>query len=291
MKMTADCLPCFFSQALEVFRARGVDGPELLEGMRQVASRLSRTVDDESPPEVSRDIHRIVRHITHEEDPYAEIKERSTRLALAMEDRVQNKIRSSADPFITALRFAIAGNIMDYARMSLWNEERLEKTLAEAENVKLDLTVVESLRTRIANADSILYLADNAGEAVFDRIFLEHAGLRGSCLFAVKGSPVINDCIREDAVQSGLKEVATIIETGSDAPGTVLKDTTPKFQKLFNEAPLIIAKGQANFETLSDCPREVYLLTQIKCPVIGKRYGFETGAWVVTTSPVGGGTQ
>ena len=148
----------------------------------------------------------------------------------------------------------------------------------------MDGESVAKLKKEAGQARTILILGDNAGETVFDKILIENFDTQADIYYAVKGSPVINDATEEDAKAAGLDSVAKIIPNGSDAPGTVLHKCTEEFLGLFNTADLVIAKGQANFETLNDCKRKVYFLTQMKCGVIAERYGYEVGQWLAVST-------
>jgi uncharacterized protein with ATP-grasp and redox domains len=117
----------------------------------------------------------------------------------------------------------------------------------------------------------VLYLADNAGETVFDRLLSEV--LNVPVIYAVKGGPILNDATREDALSAGLGQVAEIVETGVDAPGTILSRCSEEFRQIYDEAEMVIAKGQANYETLSEQGSKVFLLLQTKCPVIARDVG------------------
>lgn len=131
-----------------------------------------------------------------------------------------------------------------------------------------------------AKARSILYLADNAGEIVFDRILIE-ALPASRVTVAVRGGPVINDATLADAETAGIHEIATVIDNGSDAPGTLLAECSPEFRARFEAADLVIAKGQGNFETLSDTRKHIFFLLSVKCPLVAAEVGAPVGSLVV----------
>jgi len=134
----------------------------------------------------------------------------------------------------------------------------------------------------LARAKQILFLADNAGETVFDRVLIEILGR--PVTFVVKSGPILNDATRSEALASGLDEVATIIESGSDAPGTVLDLCSSDLRQRFADADLIIAKGQANYETLSEKTGPVFFLLQIKCQVVARDLGLPVKSAVLKRS-------
>jgi hypothetical protein len=235
-----------------------------------------------SPPDMGRIIHAIVRQELGHADPYRAIKQRSTQEALRVMPQARERIERSERPFSMAVRFAMAGNIMDYALASFWREDQLSDTLAKAQSQPIDEGKVDELKQAIDQAETILWLADNAGETVFDRLLIEQLpGKR--IIYAVKQSPVINDATPQDAIEAGLEPWVELIDNGTDAPGTVLSLCSPTFCEVFDRADVVIAKGQANFETLNEVDRNVYFLTQIKCAVIARHYGYGVGDWIVTT--------
>jgi len=278
-----DCIPCFVRQALEALREVCSDEAEIEPVLRVVLTEIAGFDRTHSPPELGRTIHGLIRRALNHGDPYLKIKQRSTQQALRMMPAVRHRIKRSESPFPTAVRFALAGNILDFALASLWREDQLAETLARAEFHPLDEALVTRLQRAVERAQTILWLADNAGETVFDRLMIEHMPDK-TILYAVKAGPIINDATLEDAREAGLEELTDIIDNGTDAPGTVLSLCSPEFREVFERADLVIAKGQANFETLNEVNREVFFLTQIKCAVIARHYRFAVGDWIVTTT-------
>jgi len=134
----------------------------------------------------------------------------------------------------------------------------------------------------LQSADHVLFLADNAGETVFDRVLIEQ--LQIPVVYVVKGAPTLNDATIEDAFAAGIDAVAGIVNNGTDAPGTILSMCSPEFIDIFQAAPLIVAKGQANYESLSSTDSKVFCLLQIKCPVIAKDIGAPVGGIVIRQS-------
>lgn len=280
MHTNFDCIPCFVRQSLDALRQVTDDDTAVERALRRVLRTASTLDMNAAPPEMGCVIHRIIREETGSPDPYREIKDKATRIALAVEGKVREWISTSENPFQTALRFSIAGNVLDFALASHWDGWRLDESLEKAMTHPLLGDGVDALEAEVVSADSILFLGDNTGETVFDKLLIEQMPA-GRVAYAVKGSPVINDATRSDALAAGIDKVAEIIDTGSDAPGTILKLCSDEFCRRFDEAGLIIAKGQANYETLNDHRRGIFFLTQVKCPVIAKSMGREVGDWIV----------
>ena len=201
-------------------------------------------------------------------------------MALDMLPELRARIAGAEDPFAAAVRLAITGNIIDFGPKGDTTEQDALDAIAHALSEPL-YGDMHAFQDAVEQADGILYLADNAGEIVFDRVLIEEI-LPQRVTLAVRGAPVINDATIEDAEMAGLAELAEVIDNGSDAPGTILSDCSAAFQKRFHESDLIISKGQGNYETLSGEPAGIFFLLKAKCPVIAAHAGVPVGAQVLT---------
>lgn len=229
-------------------------------------------------PEIHRLLNKEFCKIIGVADPYKEEKNKSNETSIALYNQFRSEVLDSMNPFDMALRLSIAGNIMDYGASDNFDiHETINKVFVS--DFAIDYSV--ELEKRIKSAKSILYLGDNAGEIVFDKLFIELI-MHPKLTFAVRGSAVLNDATLEDAHEIQLDLVADIISNGYDAPSTVLSKCSPEFLKLYNEADLIISKGQGNFEGLMDenDPR-IFFLLMVKCDVVAERIGVEKGSFVV----------
>jgi uncharacterized protein with ATP-grasp and redox domains len=247
--------------------------------VREVLLWASEMDLDQSPAVVGQRIHRRLREITGVEDPYRAAKDHFNRLALSLLPELKAEIEAAPDRLTMAARLAIAGNVIDLAMNGNVTESDVRRSVSQALTEPF-AGEQNGFRQAVTEARSILYLADNAGEIVFDRLLIEQLSPARVTL-AVRGGPIINDATRADAQAVGLHEVAEIIDNGSDAPGTLLEDCSQEFKRRFNEADLILAKGQGNFETLSDDPHNIFFLFQAKCPVIAARVGLPVGMHVL----------
>jgi len=274
-----DCIPCFLRQALDAARLVSPD-PALHERLLRDVLRWTAGMElSQPPPVMGQRIHRQLRALTGQEDPYRAAKQEQNRMALALLAELRDRIAAAADSLEMAVRLAVAGNVIDMGANGAVAEAdvraALERALAEPLIGDMD-----GFRRRAGRARSILYLADNAGEIVFDRVLVE--ALRPARVtVAVRGAPVLNDATREDARVAGLSEIAEIIDNGSDAPGTLLADCSEAFRREFAAADMLVAKGQGNYETLNQGPREVFFLFKAKCPVIAERANVPLGAHLV----------
>jgi uncharacterized protein with ATP-grasp and redox domains len=276
MKTYLDCYPCFLRQALEAARYSGADDDQQQAILRTVLDTLRSLNPASTPPEIGDAIHRLVRHETGVADPYVRAKTEATEQALELYPRLKALVAEASDPLGTALRLAIAGNIIDLAANSSYD---LWATVQRVLEQPFAIDDSQAFRRALASSDTLLYLADNAGETVFDRVLIETLGR--PVFYAVKGGPILNDATMDDALAAGLDQAAELVSTGSDAPGTVLSTCSAEFRRRYEEAQMIIAKGQANYETLSGEGERLFFLLQTKCPVIAEDVGVPQGGIVL----------
>jgi hypothetical protein len=275
MRTALECIPCFVRQAMEAARFVTDDFSVHEQVLRDVLRWTAEMDLSECPPRVGQRIHRRLRELTGAADPYRGPKDRFNRLAMEMLPDLEEKIRQSPDPFEMSLRLAIAGNVIDLGIDGGLTESDARHAVERAldEPFRGDIA---AFRGAANAAGKILYLADNAGEIVFDRLLVERLP-RGRVTVGVRGSAVLTGATRADAEVAGLPRFAEVIGKGSDAPGTILDDCSEAFRRRFAEADLIVAKGQGNFETLSDEPGNLYFLFKAKCPVIAGHAGLPVG--------------
>jgi len=275
MQTALDCYPCFLRQALSAARRAHADPAVQHRVLVATMARLSRSDSATTPIELAADIHRLVREHTGHPDPYLAAKEDATRQALALYPRLEALITNAADPLQAAVRVAIAGNIIDFGVAEHYD---LEATLERIMQQPFAIDGIEPLRQALQQAKVVLYLADNTGETVFDRVLIETLGI--PVTYVVKGAPVLNDATRTDALAAAIDQIAAIVDNGSDAPGTLLEACSEDFRRRFAAADLILAKGQGNYESLSQVQAPVFFLLQAKCSVIADDLGVPVGSIV-----------
>ncbi|MCE0495490.1 damage-control phosphatase ARMT1 family protein [Vibrio salinus] len=284
MRSSLECIPCFVRQALEAGQQVCDDELLLEKVMKRILCEISGFDLSLSPPEMGQKIHRILREEMNVLDPYRQVKENASMVALSMVDNIRQLIDEQTMPFDAAVRFSIAGNILDFGLISAWDDSKIMDSFQNALEKPVDSKMIQQLKNAVHKAENVLFLADNVGETVFDKLLIEQLPDHLDVTYGVKASPVINDATEVDAVVAGIDKIARVINNGTDAPGTPLEQCSGRFKQCFRSADLIIAKGQANFETLNEVGREIYFLTQIKCPQIARYYEYEVGEWVVTTT-------
>lgn len=263
MLSTLDCIPCFLKQTLYAARLTGADNKTQKKILDEVSLLLPSLDMTLTPPENSTTIYELISRITACADPFAALKKESNELAISMRDDIRRTIQKADLPLLAAIKFSIAGNIIDYgAHQDFDIQQTIDSCLAK----ELAINDSDRLARDLKKARNILYLGDNSGEIVFDSLVVEQ--LDAEVTFAVKESPIINDALAADAKTCGLDKICAIISNGTACPGTPLEQCSPQFQEKFAKADLIISKGQGNFETLSQVAGPIYFLLTIKCPVI-----------------------
>ena len=249
-------------------------------------SREVKELLDENPhmstPYLATLLHRKAREKLNNSNLYREEKQQATQLLLSHYSFWKKRILESEDPFHTAALLAVSGNIIDYGAHS--TPVDIEAAIHQLTRNKLVRDHSESLKQHIDKASSILYLGDNAGEIVFDRLFIEtmnHPNVR----FVVRGAPVINDVTLDDAIQAGMHHVCQVMDNGFDAPSTLLPHCSEELQETFRESDLVISKGQGNYEGLLEEKREgLFFLLMAKCTPMAKKLGVQKGEMVILES-------
>ena len=277
MRTYLECLTCLTKQAVEIAR-QNIHPDHQEDFVRDALKKLTEFDYTNPPPIMAMELYAMLRDVAGLDDPYAQIKSRYNKQALELYPELKKTLEDSADPLHTAVRIAVAGNIIDFGAGNS-DTIHVEETLDRALRTPFAIDHMDQLREDLDQARSILYLADNAGEIVFDRVLIEELGARRvTC--AVRDIPVINDATLHDAVQAGLVDVCRVISSGSPAPGTPLAICSGEFKDLFYGADIVISKGQGNFETLTHPGREIFFLFMVKCPIISQEVGVEINSFI-----------
>lgn len=274
MKIHIDCVPCYFRQALQAARFATTDQTLWWRTMADIAAFVQTIGPHMQSHDTAEAVHRIIRETTGCPDPYAVVKQQYTRLALDMLPDARRRVLAAPDPLDAAVRMGIAGNVIDFGAQAFLD---LDETVKNILDVPFAIDHRSDFFERLQKAHTVLLLADNAGEIVFDRLLLEQIQDK-KVTVCVRGGPVLNDATREDAFASGLQDLADIADTGLPCPGIPLERMSKDFLDLFDSADIIIAKGQANFESLCEQNRSnLFLLFTTKCRLVGARTGTRIG--------------
>jgi damage-control phosphatase, subfamily I len=270
MKTYQDCIPCFFKQALRAGNIATSNKEKIKQLIKEVEILLGKIPRENTPPETAALIYQKISEITGNPDPFQKIKVNNIAQALKLYPDLKRLVTSSDDRLLTAVRLAIAGNVID---MGIDKKFDLETEIGQTMQKQFAVFDYELFKRELLAARNILYLGDNAAEAVFDRILIEELGK--PVTFVVRGIPVINDITQKEAQTTGIDQVARVISSGSIAPGTVLSYCNQNFISEFNNADLIISKGQGNYEGLSAVDRSIFFLLKAKCKVIADHIGVQ----------------
>lgn len=276
MKTYYECIPCFINQALNFFKDTDTTHHEKI--LKEVLHLLGDTDFTDSPPKISKSVLEIFERYYGEFDLYAEIKRESNLYIMGMYGELSRMVYDSSDPFDTAMRLAIAGNVIDFGANHKFTNETIHEDMKKVISSKG--ICAEFLKSEVEKAKRILYIGDNAGEIVFDKLFIEQLP-KSKITFAVRGKAILNDVLMEDAQMVGLSDMVAVINNGSGLPGTVLNQCSSEFRDMFDKSDLIISKGQGNYETLSGTDKNIYFLLKVKCPVIARDIGCELNSFLV----------
>ncbi len=278
MKAHLDCIPCFQRQALQA--SRFVTNDEVIHEkiLRKVIAELAKLDWQKSPPELARVVHAIVKKETKEKDPYKKVKKKYNDIALNLYSSLQDMVENSDKPLLTAVKLAIAGNVIDFGVKSNFD---LNSTITEVLEKTLKINNYNELVQALKQAKSISYILDNTGEIVFDKLLLETISDKykiDKIQFAVKGAPILNDATQDDAKYVGLDKFPNVefIKVNVGIEGSGLERWGEEFLEIVRKSDIIISKGQGNYEALSN-QKNIFFLLMAKCPVIATDLGVEIG--------------
>jgi hypothetical protein len=286
MKTYIDCIPCFYRQAIDASRLAGLDDSKTKIIIDKIGKLFAESILDMTPPEMAGLIHSLIKKESNTDDFYKSIKNKSNELALSVYKLCKDKIEESNDRLLTAVEMAIAGNIIDFGVKNNINiEKELENILKKEnrmiKNINNNFFAYSELVNNLVKSKTIVFLADNAGETVFDRILIEelknlYSGI--NIIYAVKEKPIINDALIEDAIKCGIDKYAEVVSSGSVIPGTNYNLLSADFMNKYKKADMVISKGQGNFESFMDMTKPVFYFFMAKCPMVAKETGCEIGS-------------
>ncbi|NPV71418.1 MAG: DUF89 family protein [Firmicutes bacterium] len=279
MRAFFECYPCLVRQAYDVTMKYCPDENSRVAVMKRIFGEIATAREWASTPELAGAIYRILGEAAGARDLFQNEKEYFNREMMKLEDDLGNVIARSADRFLTAVRLAAAGNIIDFGVLRHVDKETVMEAIRTAESKQIDRNALESLRSDLAGAGVLLYIGDNAGEIVFDKVLVSYIREEFPHLevyFGTRGAPIVNDATPDDARLVGLDSLATIVSNGTALPGVVLSKCSQEFRAVFDSADVIISKGQGNFEALKgETRRNIYFLFTCKCDLITRTMGLK----------------
>lgn len=279
MKFHAECVPCLISGALNKIDAVK-DESLRLEFMRGICEIIS-SVDPEydAAPLIDARIIQLKRRLLHMEDDYSQVKHSFNAMVLRLYDRLKAQVNAAQDPLHMAMQLAMAGNYIDFGVLGNINPDDALRMLDEAAGKTVDPVEYAHFRQDLAKEGELLYIHDNCGEVVLDKLLIETIRTlypHKKVVSVVRGNPILNDATIDDAREVGLENMVEVVENGlKDIAGTQLDMLPEELQARFQNAGMIIAKGQGNFETLIGCGLNVYFLFLSKCVSYTQWFGFE----------------
>ncbi|MFC1769782.1 DUF89 domain-containing protein [Nitrospirota bacterium] len=279
MNLALECYPCFLRQTMIALRVGGIEGEKVHEVMRAVLEDVAAADFSRSPSHASTPLHRRVREMLGL-DPFEGVKRKYNSMAMAMLPMLRGIVSASDEPLETAVRLAIAGNVIDFG---IYDEVDIEGAIRKALQEPLEVDNYKAFLEAVEETSDVLYLLDNSGEIVFDMLLIEQLKKMGKEVTAVvRGAPIINDCTMVDAKEVGLDEVCRVIDNGNDSIGTDRSLAGDEFRRLWERpGQLVVSKGQGNFETLLGERNNIFFLLQAKCDVVARLLGIGKGAMLL----------
>jgi uncharacterized protein with ATP-grasp and redox domains len=253
------------NQALKAGRIASKNENQIKKILDEVGKMVSKIPMGNTPPETGMLIYKKISEITGNFDPYKEIKKKNMDEAISLLPMMEEFLNNSEDRLLAAIRLAIAGNVID---LGVNREFDIKTAIEEVFDQDFAICDYDDFKQKLSESEEILYLGDNSGEAVFDKILIREIGK--PVIYVVKENPIINDITLEEAKYLEIDKIAKIISSGMEAPGTIIKMCNKDFIKKFNEAKIIISKGQGNYEGLSGIDAPIFFMLRAKCPVIAR---------------------
>jgi len=278
MNIDPACVDCIINQSKRVADAIHANEKLSLEITKAVEEMAPQFSFEQSPPEVASAVYEKMAKIAGKVDLYDEVKKLSTLKAQEFVPFLEKEVFSSSDPLLTATKVAVAGNVIDLAAEYAFDlNEELDKIF----HTSFSVNDFDLLRDRLSKASTLLYIADNAGEHIFDLIYVKtilSLYPKIKLTYMTRGNAIINDVTFEEAEEAGFSEVCELISSGVNTPGFVYDRANINSQKLFETADLIITKGMGNYECLNDSKRQdLFFLLKVKCNVVARSLGREVG--------------
>ena len=274
VRLNPECIKCLVTRQLERC-PEDVTDDKKIEYMQRVLELMSRVSKAESGPTIVREIDKIQKEMFGNEMDYSDIKKYFNGWMLEKEAEIRNRVEEQQDQVKAAVQYAMMGNYIDFGAMNRVDEDKLAAFLEGAKDIGIDAAEYTALLADLERAKSLVYITDNCGEIVMDKILigiLKEKYPRLSITIIVRGKPVLNDATMEDAAQIGLDREAMVIGNGTDVAGTCLEEVSEQAREAVDSADVILAKGQGNFETLQKCGKNIYYIFMCKCDMFAKRF-------------------
>jgi len=278
MNINLECIYCTIKKADSIFSKYEKNEEKKLQFMKKIFSMIGNVADDDTAPFLSAKIMKLLSDELQLGDIYYKIKKEYNHFLLSMEENILKHIDNSEDKLLAALKYAMVGNFIDFGAMDKVDMDQLKEFIENAPKQGIDLKVYKKFLEELESIKKIAYIVDNAGEIVFDKIFIsiiQELYPKINISVVVRGKPIYNDATILDAEEIDLVKMVNVIENGTDIPGTQLNKINRKSREIIDNADLIIAKGQGNFETLFGCDKNIYYIFLCKCDLFVNRFNME----------------
>jgi Uncharacterized conserved protein len=275
MKMRDECLPCLINQVIKVAKMTNVKDTHKF--YQKIFLYLSEMNFQQTNPEVIGATFQLLKQHIGNDDPYYQIRQDYNKMFFRKLCYFEEKINTSSTPFVEAIKYAIMGNIIDFNPLYNHDISDVMKYFEKLGQCQLTIDHSKQCIQDLKQAKTLLYLGDNCGEICLDLLLIKKIKELNPSIhiyFGVRGAAVVNDSIEEDAYFVGMDKYADIISNGDSSLGTILSRTSEAFQNVYYNSDIIIAKGQGNYESLSEEKNQnIYFLLMSKCDVIAKDIG------------------
>lgn len=284
MRVSAACIRCMIDRQEErIQKEGGLEEGKKAEYLKAVLRVIGESSKEASAPELVEDISKVYEAFFGKEQEYTKIKYAHNEKMMLVEQEIKNNIEQAEDPLAQAILYARTGNYIDYGAMKVVDEKILNGLIQKASQETLDAENYHKIRQDLERAKTLVYVADNCGEIVLDKLLIQEIQKQYPKLqitVLVRGKAVLNDATMEDAKQIGLTEMVSVLGNGSGIAGTAFAKISEEARKVLKEADVILAKGQGNFESMYGCGLNVYYLFLCKCDWFVKRFGMTKNAGV-----------
>ncbi|MCR4751681.1 MAG: ARMT1-like domain-containing protein [Eubacterium sp.] len=274
VRLGSDCMTCILKKELEKIPDETPE-EQRLAYKQKVLRIVGNALPTMSPSEVTRDIHQVQRDMFGMQTDYPAIKSFFNQKMLQYTGQTEKRIREASDPLLRAIQFSMCGNYIDFGIPHAVSEEKLDTIFRESDQIPVREDMLQEIRKELSKARSVVFLHDNCGEIVMDKILIKEIRRQfPQCkvISVVRGEVVLNDATAEDAAEIGLAEVAEVLPNGDDVAGTCMERISQECRKALLDADVILAKGQGNFETMRGCGLNIYYLFLCKCELFRKRF-------------------
>jgi uncharacterized protein with ATP-grasp and redox domains len=285
MKLYLDCYPCFVRMALNSARLAGADEKTQKKVVFETLKKLSTLPMDQEAPDISKEVFSLIKKIIGNNDPYKDIKKKSNDIALSFYPLFKEMIQESENPLLQAFKISAVGNIIDFGAFTSVD---IETEIKKIHELSFSINHLSKFEEDVIGSKLLLFIGDNAGEIVFDKLLIEilkqlYHDLE--IIYSVRAEPVINDATVDDAEYTGINKLVKVISSGSSTAGTILNECSSEFLKIYEGADIVISKGMGNYETLNEeTEKNIYFILRIKCDLVARNTGATVGEMILKHS-------